>query len=45
MNHNEPIPVVSDKKDFLLTLLNNASDAELDFLIDYIKFYRGRVTF
>ncbi|SCM82564.1 putative transcriptional regulator [uncultured Sporomusa sp.] len=45
MNRTEPLPAVADKKDTLLTMLNNASDAELDFLIDYIKFYRSRITF
>ena len=40
---NEPPP--SDKKDTLFTMLKNASDAELDFLIDYVKLYHGRVRF
>ena len=40
---NEPTP--SDKIDTLLTLLKNASDSELDFLIDYVKLYRGKVSF
>ena len=39
----EPLP--SDKKDTLLTMLKNASDAELDFLIDYVKLYHGRIKF
>jgi len=38
-------PLPSDKKDTLFTMLKNASDAELDFLIDYVKLYRGRVKF
>jgi len=38
-------PILSDKKDTLLTMLANASDAELDFLINYVKLYRGRVNF
>jgi len=31
----------SDKKDTLFTMLKNSSDAELDFLIDYVKLYRS----
>lgn len=38
-------PLISDKKDILFTMLKNASDAELLFLIDYIKFYHGRINF
>jgi len=38
-------PAPSNKMDTLLTLLKNASDSELDFLIDYVKLYRGRVNF
>lgn len=45
MGSMEFTPAVVDKKDTLITLLNNASDSELDFLIDYIKLYRGRVKF
>ena len=36
---------VSDKKDTIVTLLSNATDDELAFLIDYVKLYRGRVVF
>jgi transcriptional regulator with XRE-family HTH domain len=36
---------LSDKRDTLLTILKNASDTELDFLIDYVKLYRGKVKF
>ena len=35
----------SDKRDTLLTMLKNATDEELDFLVDYVKLYRGRVKF
>jgi len=35
----------SDKRDTLLTMLKNATDEELGFLIDYVKLYRGRVKF
>jgi len=35
----------SENKDILLTLLKNATDDELLFLIDYIKLYRGRINF
>ena len=45
MDGKEISPSPSDKRDTLLALLRNASDAELDFLIDYIKLYRGRVKF
>ena len=38
-------PVPSDKKDTLFAMLKNASDDELDFLIDYVKLYRGRIKF
>ena len=38
-------PASSGKKDTLLAMLKNASDPELDFLIGYVKLYRGRVTF
>lgn len=40
-----PEPSVSDKKDTIMTLLNNATDDELSFLIDYIKLYRKKVVF
>ena len=40
---NKPSP--SDAKDTLFTMLRNASDAELNFLIDYVKLYHGRVKF
>ena len=40
-----PSPTVADKKDTLLTLLNNATEDELSFLIEYVKLYRGRVVF
>jgi transcriptional regulator with XRE-family HTH domain len=45
MDSKGPLLTVSDQKDTLLALLRNASEEELDFLIDYIKLYRGRVTF
>ena len=38
-------PAVNDKKDIIMTLLSNASEDELSFLVDYIKLYRGRVVF
>jgi transcriptional regulator with XRE-family HTH domain len=41
----ELAPVLSGKRDTLLTMLKNATDEELDFLIDYIKLYHGRVKF
>jgi transcriptional regulator with XRE-family HTH domain len=41
----ETIPALSDKRDTLLTMLKNATDEELGFLIDYVKLYRGRVKF
>ncbi|MCL2621148.1 MAG: helix-turn-helix domain-containing protein [Defluviitaleaceae bacterium] len=41
-----PMPVVvADMKDVIMTLLNNATEGELSFLVDYVKFYRGRVDF
>jgi len=40
-----PNPYISDKKDTIATLLNNATDDELSFLIDYVKLYRGKVRF
>ena len=40
-----PNPYISDKKDTIATLLNNATDDELSFLIDYVKLYRGKVKF
>jgi len=36
-----PAPCISDKKDTIVTLLNNATEAELSFLIDYMKLYRS----
>ena len=36
---------VDEKKDILFTMLINASDEELSFLIDYIKLYRKKVSF
>ena len=33
----------TDKRDTLITLLKNASDAELDFLIEYVKLYREHI--
>lgn len=45
INSIESNPSTADKKDTLITLLNNASDDEIDYLIDYIKFYRGRINF
>ena len=44
----DPTPVsavVADKKDVIMTLLNNATEDELSFLVDYVKLYRGRVMF
>ena len=35
----------SDKRGTLFIMLKNASDAELDFLISYVKLYRGWVKF
>jgi transcriptional regulator with XRE-family HTH domain len=43
MDVQEIQPSASDKRDTLFTMLKNASDAELDFLISYIKLYRGLV--
>jgi len=46
--NQEPTPmpaVVADMKDVIMTLLNNATEDELSYLIDYVKFYRGRVDF
>ena len=40
-----PTPYISDKKDTVVTLLNNATDDELSFLIDYMKLYRSKVRF
>jgi len=40
-----PNPYINDKKDTIATLLNNATDDELSFLIDYVKLYRGKVKF
>jgi len=40
-----PIPAVIDKKNTIMTMLNNASDEELAFLIDYVKLYRSSVKF
>ncbi len=40
-----PEPSIIDKKDTITTLLNNATDGELSFLIDYIKLYREKVVF
>jgi transcriptional regulator with XRE-family HTH domain len=46
LNQNEPlVSPLTGKKDIIMTLLNNASDDELSFLIDYVKLYRGRVRF
>jgi len=47
LNH-EPtseLPAVADKRDTLMTLLGNATEDELSFLVDYVKLYRGRVSF
>ena len=41
----EPSPTIADKKDVLLTLINTADEGELDFLIEYVKLYRNRVSF
>ena len=38
-------PARATKKDTLITMLNNATDDELSFLIDYVKLYRNRVRF
>ena len=35
----------TDAKDVLTTLLHKATEDELLFLIDYIKFYRGKIVF
>lgn len=40
-----PDSSISDKKDTVMTLLSNATDDELSFLIDYIKLYREKVIF
>jgi len=40
-----PVPAETNNKDILLTLLKNATDEELLFLIDYIKLYRDRIMF
>ena len=45
MHGEESTPALFDKRDTLLTMLKNATDKELDFLIDYVKLYRGRVKF
>ena len=45
MEGREVSPRPTDKRDTLITLLQNASDAELDFLIEYVKLYRGRIKF
>jgi len=38
-------PAPTDTKDILLTLLHNATENEMQFLIDYVKFYRDRGVF
>jgi len=38
-------PAVTNKKDTLMTLLNNATEDELSFLIEYVKLYRSCVVF
>jgi len=40
-----PEPSINDKKDTIMTLLSNATENELSFLIDYIKLYREKVVF
>jgi len=40
-----PIPHIGGKKDTIATLLNNATDDELSFIIDYVKLYRSKVKF
>ena len=45
MEGREVIPRPTDKRDTLLTMIKKAPDEELDFLIEYVKFYRGRVKF
>jgi transcriptional regulator with XRE-family HTH domain len=46
LTHTEPpTPYKDDKKDTIMTLLSNATDEELTFLIDYMKLYRKRVRF
>jgi len=46
LNRNiAPILPANAKKDTLIILLNNATDDELSFLIDYVKLYREKVTF
>jgi len=44
MNEEQNLPP-SDKRDTLFTMLKNASDGEVDFIIDFVKLYHGRVTF
>jgi transcriptional regulator with XRE-family HTH domain len=39
------MPCTADKIDTVITLLKNATDEELAFLIDYIKLYRNRIEF
>lgn len=41
----KPSPTASNKKDTLIAMLTNASDDELDFLIDYVKLYRNKIKF
>jgi len=45
MRGEESALTPSDKRDTLLTMLKNAPDEELGFLIDYVKLYRSRVKF
>jgi transcriptional regulator with XRE-family HTH domain len=45
MYGKESTPALSDKRDTLLTMLKNATEEELCFLIDYVKLYRGRIKF
>ena len=47
LSEEPPVPpqAITDKKDTIMTMLNNATEDELAFLIDYIKLYRGRVVF
>ena len=45
MDGKEISPSPSDKRDTLFTVLKNASDSELEFLVDYVKLYRSRVKF
>ena len=37
-----PAPSLIEKKDALIALLNNTTDEELSFLIDFIRLYRRR---